>query len=110
MNPGKLDRRVTIQVRVQQTGTDGFVTESWVDLFSVYAARENVAASRRSSDGLDISTSGEVFTVRYRAGISTAHRLIFEGRPYAITSVTEIGRRDGMRLTAETAANPAQVR
>jgi SPP1 family predicted phage head-tail adaptor len=110
MNPGKLDRRITIQVRVQTHGTDGFVSETWADLFSVYAARENVAAGRRSSSGLDVSTSGEVFTIRYRSGISTAHRLLFEGRPYAITSVTEIGRREGMRLTAETAANPTQVR
>lgn len=88
MQAGKLRHRVTIQepVKVQNHET-GSVNNSWRDVATVWAevsplsAREFVAAQ---------ASQGEVTTrivIRYRAGVTRKHRILFRGGIYNIEGV-----------------------
>jgi head-tail adaptor len=39
-----------------------------------------------------------VFRIRWLAGVSALHRVVYEGRAHNITEVRELGRRGGLEL------------
>lgn len=89
IDAGLLDQRVTIQTK--QVTRDAFLAEiiAWVDVATVWmqvqplSGREYVAMRQAQSD---VTTR---FRGRYRAGITTAQRLVWRGVAYNITEVIE---------------------
>ena len=103
MNAGKMDRKITVQVRTAtQDGTGGRV-ESWADSFDTWAelvqqrATEAVrAAAERTHEILQ-------FRIRYKAGLGAAtHRVLYQLRFFNIVSIIEEGRKDKLLLTCES--------
>lgn len=102
MRAGNLDRRVA-QLRAAVVGTDDYngpVTELqpvrrlWAGL--VYKTEdEAVAAAQRYAQRV------VTFQVRYLTDIQTTDMLECEGLRYAIKGWREIGRREGLEITAE---------
>lgn len=103
MKAGKLDRRIVIE-RATET-RDGFNVpiKAWDELACVAASKEDVRDSERVASqeiGAEITTR---FQIRYSsdvADVDPRDRIRFEGRVYDIVARKEIGRRDGIELSA----------
>lgn len=104
MDPGQLDRRLTI-LRRTQTGVtpigEPIFTEG--ELRTVWAAKVH----RRETEAFDTSTAQRfaarvvVFRTHHMPDLVETDRLLCEGATYGIVGLREIGRRDGLEITAE---------
>ncbi|MCU5775228.1 phage head closure protein [Winslowiella arboricola] len=88
MQAGKLRHRITLQEKVSFQNPDtGAVTPQWQDIAKVWAevvalsAREFIAAQASQSE---ITTR---ITIRYRAGLTSKHRILFRGQIFNIEGV-----------------------
>lgn len=102
MNPGKMDRKLTIQARtLSQDGTGGRV-ETWADAYDVWAeliemrAAEMVAAQSERTHAL------MKFRIRWKAIAAGTHRILYRLKFYNILSIVEDGRNDRLVLTCES--------
>lgn len=89
MNPGQLTERVTIQ-RVQ-SGADeiGQPYSTWLTLGTTWASVEPLVGREYFAAGGAQSEVTTKVRMRYRPGITSADRLIHEGKLYGITSVID---------------------
>jgi SPP1 family predicted phage head-tail adaptor len=108
MEAGKLDRRV--QFRRFTPSDDGFATvESWADHGPpVWAERRFVSDREQVAAAQVAARITARFLVRWSdltGAITPKDRLICEGREYDITGVKEIGRHEGVEITAAARAD-----
>jgi SPP1 family predicted phage head-tail adaptor len=98
LKAGKLDRRITIQ-RINDTGDSN---DTWSDVAVLWATKRDVRATERFAERQTIAEIDVVFTIRYPSfPISPdKNRVAYGGRTYDITGVTEVGRREGLELSA----------
>ena len=109
MLAGRLDRRVTLMRQGAPTD-DGYTTQpgAWAPLATVWASKQDVRDAERvqaQQVGASITTR---FQIRYSsqvADLSPRDHLTCEGRTYAISAVKEIGRREGLEITATAQAD-----
>jgi len=101
MRAGRLDRTITLQALSSTVDEYGSPAESWTTLATVRA--QIVQASTEES----LRRYGEtdslvvVFRIRWLSGVTTDHRIQYEGRNLNIREVKEIGRRRGLELRCE---------
>jgi SPP1 family predicted phage head-tail adaptor len=103
MEAGTLDRRV--QFRRFTLTDDGFAqVEAFGDLGSpVWASKTDVSDGERYRANEVSASVTARFVVRYSpftASITPADRMVCAGREYDITNIKEIGRREGLEMTA----------
>lgn len=106
MDPGVRDRRVTIQQKTDSAGSSGFPVETWSELDTVWAYRDDQSGSEvfRASQ---LSARGTArWEIGYRADmdpdlvdVPRTRRLVFHGRAHDIVAASHIGRGDGVELT-----------
>ncbi|WP_172125406.1 phage head closure protein [Devosia sp. 919] len=93
-----MDRTITLQRETESVSPAGTVTSTWTD-FAILRAElvsnvfAEVARAYGEGDGADM-----VFRIRHYHGLTTKDRLVYEGQPYGITSIVELGRRRAMEL------------
>ena len=98
MEAGKLDRRISIQGYTTVDDEYGNSVPAWTDIATVWASvkqgtgREFIQAAALTPE------SRVVFTIRWMDDITTANRVLYEGRVHEIQDVREIGRRVGVEL------------
>lgn len=87
----ELNRKIVFQeMSITQDPDTGEIIEAWADIGEAFAkveplvGREFLAAAAIQSEGL------VKFTLRYREGLNTAMRLIFDGGPWNMTSIQNI--------------------
>lgn len=109
MQAGNLDRRITIE-RLS-VGRDALnnQTESWSPLVSGWPASkmeirdsERVAAAER---GAEVTTRFQIRHSSEVEDVDAKDRIVFDGRTYDIVAVKEIGRREGIEITAAARAD-----
>lgn len=104
MKSGELDRRVTLLIKSDgATNGLGEVAGFWADGPTLWAKKLNVSDAERVNAravGVAITVRLVVRWSRTTAALTTADRLRFEGAVYEISGIKEIGRRDGLELTA----------
>lgn len=109
MRAGRLDRRLTLYRPVE--GDDGFAT---VDdgpgaVATVAASRRDVKAGEGfQASGVEAET-WVVFEIRWSrtvAPIDTTWTVCCEGRFYNVTGVRELGRREGLEISAAERRTP----
>lgn len=107
MFSGKLDRRVTFQVKTVTSDDYGAnIVISWADSFTTFAM---VIESRgKELFGTDedavqkISRANVVLKIRHRTDINvTDYRFIHNSLTYDIFSISELGRKDGLEVVGE---------
>lgn len=90
MDPGKLNRIITIEQKTASTDAYGGQSFSWSTFATVWAAvqplkgRELIAAQAAQSE----ITSR--FVIRYLSGVSADMRIVYGGRYFNITAVIDI--------------------
>lgn len=111
INPGLLDRRITLQSRTESRDNEGSAVTTFADETQIWAQKvsENSAEARRllaTRSGAEI-----VFRIRYRASLTSAHRIYFDGRYYDIvgdpTEDTSHARHEAMLVAARYTAGGA---
>lgn len=100
MQPGKMDRRVTFQEVTESRSASGQVTETWSDLCRVSAQVRFDRGAEGTEGSGEQARSTQLFRIRYRSDITNKHRLTYNDATYDILSVQELGRRDGLEITA----------
>lgn len=101
MRAGNLDRTITIQSR--STGLDLYGTpiDVWTTFATMRAQKlENAIDDREGSRG-DTTETVITFRMRWLGGVTLDNRVTYEGRPFKITRIKEIGRRVGLDVTCE---------
>lgn len=100
MNPGKLDRRITVQTRTLTKDAAGGRVETWVDAYDVWAEAVMTKQSEAITADADRNTEDRQFRIRYRTGIASGtHRIFYQLRYFDITGIDEEGRQDRLLLT-----------
>lgn len=98
MKAEKMDRKITIQRGVSTINEFGTPSFTWSDLITVPAQM----IQRSTTEFVRAQGAAEeeiiVFRRRYLAGLTNSDRLIFEGRPFDIQELSELGRKDGIEL------------
>lgn len=103
MQAGKLDRRVALRRASTTTDATGGEVAAWETFATVWASKKDVGDAERvrgQEFGASITSR---FQIRYSsavAGVDETCELVCEGRTYGITAVKEIGRREGLEITA----------
>jgi SPP1 family predicted phage head-tail adaptor len=98
MNPGKLNRRVVIQVRSLTKDATGSVSEAWADNATVWAEAVTQKGTEAPAADADRSQDTRQFRIRHRTLTTTDHRLLYQSRFYNITRITEEGIKTGLLL------------
>ncbi|WP_256807150.1 phage head closure protein [Bradyrhizobium sp. Bra64] len=101
MRAGNLDRLIEIQRRTTGLDLYGTVTDTWTTYATMRAQLlKNATDDREGASG---HTTDAVLTFRsyYFASLSLNDRLLYEGQPYEIKGITEIGRRVGIDVVCE---------
>lgn len=103
MLAGPLDRRIVIERATITPDAFNAQVEVWSTLATVWASKSDILDGERmrgAAVGAVITTR---FQIRYSAAVgavSPRDRVRFDGRIYDISSVKEIGRREGIEITA----------
>ena len=92
MNPGKLNRRLTVQVRTYTRDATGGVTEAWADAYSVWAEMLSHAQEEKLVSDADRSIDIKHFRIRYKSGLAAGtHRILYKLKFYDIEGITDEG-------------------
>lgn len=90
---GTLRKRVTIEAPQSAKNTYGEDVRTWVTLATVWAAVEPMLGNKFR--GREFFAAGErqsvtnvLITIRYRADVTTAHRITWNGKHYNIQAIS----------------------
>lgn len=104
---GALDRRITLQRALATEDDLGSPIETWVDLATVWAAKtdlSDVERSRAAEIGAVIDTRFQIRWSAQWSDLNPTDRLVYAGLTYNIAGVREIGRRQGIEISAKARA------
>ena len=91
---GILRHRITIQRRVGEINQSGFTTDTWEDVCTVWAGAANLHGREFFAAKAVQAEQTVKFTIRYRNGLDTSMRIVFDGKPYNITAIDNIQYRN----------------
>lgn len=103
MRAGKLSHQVELQRETETIAPSGHVTRTW----ATYA--HGRAELRQSSISEYLTGFGEgaegnaVFLIRWLPGVTTADRILHNGKVWNLKAIAEIRRRRGLELRAVAA-------
>lgn len=93
IQPGELDRRVTLQSSTTTKSSVGQQLHTWSDVATVWA-KVVEEAGEETREGRDAFNRQQLrVIIRFRSGLSDSMRLVYGGNNFEITSVREMGRR-----------------
>lgn len=96
MDPGKLDRIITIEKppEIPERDETGAPRETFVTAARPWARVTTLRGSEDFAAGAETQKHTAVFRIRYRPGITPEMRIVHNGRPYDIEDIAEP---DGLR-------------
>ena len=108
MKARSLDR--SVQFRRASLVDDGLQqVETWIDHGPPHpAGRRDVSDAERAASGWIEATVASRFVVRsseFTRGLTAKDRLVEGGREFSIVGIKEIGRREGLEITAIASAD-----
>ena len=104
----KLDRRITLERFIETTNLFNEVIKDWQPLATVWASKEDIRDSERFQASQVSASITTRFQIRYSpslSDLSPLDRLTYDGRLYEIVAVKEIGRKEGLEITASARAD-----
>ena len=102
---GKLDRRVRIDRATATRDAHNEETLTWAEHATRWASVKPAPGTERFRSAETAAEAPMRFVFRWEAGlVGVEDLLVHDGRTYEISSVTEIGRRDGWEVLADARA------
>lgn len=101
MNPGDLNRYVTLQELSASRDAFGAEILTWVTLAAVWAQIEPLSGGEAYVSDKIQSQATHRFTIYYRSDVTAEHRVIYGGYAYDILLVQEIGLHEGLELLVQ---------
>lgn len=98
---GQLDRLIEIQRASTTLNDAGTPTPTWTKLAVLRADVVRQGAAEYLSAAGAREETAIVFRTRWLDGVTTADRVLFEGKPYNLREIVPLGRRGGMELRGE---------
>lgn len=94
MNPGRLDRRITLLSRTVTADGAGSPVETWGASEHLWAERVEVRGNEAQSSGANRSTVASIYRIRYRSDLAAAtapgaFRIRADGRDHDVLSALE---------------------
>lgn len=94
MNPGQLDRLLTLLRRTVSIDGAGAPVETWADCGQLWAKREKATGSESEASGTDRSMVSASYKIRYRHDLATettpgTYRVRVDGRTFNVVSALE---------------------
>lgn len=96
MNPGKLDRRIQIQERIDTPNAVGDIVRSYPTRFNTWAHVREQRGQEGQQQEQRAATKRILVLIRYINCINETWRIVYQGRNYDITNIREadeLGRR-----------------
>ena len=103
---GSLDRRISIQQCNITRDAMGAAKESFTTQYANVPAMFKALTGREKykvESAREIGYFQARFTIRYIAGLTKKHRILFEGEYYDILNISEMVRRQGQEILAQKA-------
>lgn len=103
MEAGKLDRRIVIERGAVTTNAFNEEIQTWAPLLTVWAGKQDVSDRERFAAAETGATVTTRFLIRWSnaaATVDARDRIIYDGRTYDVHHAKEIGRREGIEITA----------
>jgi SPP1 family predicted phage head-tail adaptor len=109
MKPERFDRTITLE-RFTFTTDEGSGEQvlTWSTLATVQASKKDVSDSERVASAEVAAEIGTRFQIRWDSSVADLNpkdRLVYDGRTYEIVAVKELGRRDGLEISANARAD-----
>lgn len=103
INPGELDRRITLQRRTVEGNAYAEPIETWATLATVWAKVEYpvTASDEATIQGLNLATTRTEFTIRFLSGLGFTDRVQYNDEVFDIERISELGRKSYLKLTCE---------
>lgn len=103
MNPGKLNRRISVKTRTLTRDATGGKVEAWADLKELWAeelsqkqVESTIGASERNVEDIH-------FRVRYYPSLTSGtNRVVYQGRTFDIVGIMEEGIRTSLILSCKS--------
>ena len=95
-----MDRRITILQRGSSTDDWNQKANAYTLLATVWAEVKDPGTKEREEADQRVTVITKVFTIRFRSDLTTIHRINYGSDTYHITGIAEIGRQEGLRITA----------
>lgn len=91
MNPGALDKRVTIQSPSESQDEYGQPTQDWSDVCSTWASIRAATSKEVYATSSFVSQLSHIVGIRWRAGatIRSNMRIVYQGRSFLIQGVSD---------------------
>ena len=108
MRAGKLDRKIVLQRFTSTLDDYNEPVKTWATLATRSASYEPISDGERFRAGETAANASARFVIRYSAAVADLNpkdRLTFEGTVHDILHVKEIGRREGIEITATARAD-----
>ena len=108
LDAGKLDRKITLQRFTETRDEYNEPVQLWATLATRSASYEPMSDGERFRAGETAANASARFVIRWSSAVATLNpkdRLQYEGETWQIMHVKEIGRREGLEITAGTRAD-----
>lgn len=100
MRAGEMDRVIVIEQKVVTKGTSGGEKKEWARFIKVSASVREVSGNEAFISDQNQAFIRSVFRIHYHSGVKSEMRIIYEGNIYDIQGKKELGRREGLEITA----------
>lgn len=103
MEAGKLDRRITLLRYGETLDEWNQPTDGWTNLGKRWASKQDVSDGeklRAAQIGATVTTRFQVRWDSLTKTLTAADRIEYDGVTYAISGTKELGRREGIEITA----------
>ncbi len=111
MRSGELDRQIDLLARGGAQSPTGAVDGDWTPYATrVWAKKKDLANDEGREADQTVATRRAEFRIYYRDDVNAGHRVRYPSGPngleYEITGVEELGRREGLLITASAEIKP----
>lgn len=100
MRAGEMDRLIVIEQEISTRGSSGGQKKSWVRFARVWASVRQVSGNELFLSEQTQAFARTIFRIHYRPGIKLKMRIFYNDDNYDIQSKKELGRREGIEITA----------
>lgn len=101
MNIGRMDRLIEIQYPERTANAIGEKIETWTRFAKVWAQATPLRSTERFTSAQERLSKVYTFKIRYLKNLGPEMRIYYETEYFRIVGIAEIGRREGIEITAE---------